>query len=80
MLVATINVDSFPEVADSNHFDFDDLPTFIFFQNGQEYTRRSFHQIQGYSAEFDSLAAITEELLSLGNSAPAPRKKERLEP
>lgn len=39
------------------------LPTFIFFQHGAEVTRRTYYQIQGAGAEYDSLVNILQELL-----------------
>jgi thioredoxin-like negative regulator of GroEL len=40
------------------------LPTFIFFQHGAEVTRRTYYQLQGAGAEYDSLVAILQGLLA----------------
>ncbi|MBN1130139.1 MAG: thioredoxin family protein [Chitinispirillaceae bacterium] len=61
------------------HFQLTEIPTFVFYHNGQEYARRTYHEIQGPEGEYDSLAVLAEEVLALTNPGAIRQKKERPE-
>ncbi|MBN1129324.1 MAG: thioredoxin family protein [Chitinispirillaceae bacterium] len=77
MLFAKVNTELYNVLW--TDFQLAEIPTFIFYVRGKEHTRRTFHEIQGAGAEYDSLAALTEEVLALTHPFATCRKEKSLE-